>query len=185
MATSRGSFFGYRNSPSRDRWDEAADALGFAAAHRRSSRAMGGTIDSNSVEVVDMAESPLIMFIDIDDDSGLNLPQFVVQMQVEDEPRQTGQRRVDTGDLTFEHQLVTFGTKPHRVLNYLNLQRRDILLELQAKVLIDSITQEGLRATLELVEWDAEDLVTVVTEAAEIVTRFYEPQSELALPKRP
>ncbi len=181
MARVRSSFFGYRSSPSRERWEAAADALGFTATHRRTSRAMGGTIDGHSVEIVDMPESQLIMFIDIDEESSPpHMPKFVVQMQVANEPRHTGLRLVDTGDLAFEHQLATFGNKPNRVLEFLHLRRRDVLLELQDAVLIDSITNEGLRATLELDEWEAPELVDLVNRAATIVTRFYNLDAEMA-----
>lgn len=144
---------------------------------------MGGTICGNSVEIIALADSPLIMFIDVDEEAQATMPHFVVQMQLEKEPRATGLRPIDTGDLAFEHQLVTFGTKAHRVLSFLNLARRDILLELQQTVLIDSITNEGLRATLELDDWEADDLVEMVSTSAEIVSRFYEPQHELATPR--
>ncbi len=143
---------------------------------------MGGTIRGNNVEIVDLPDSPLIMFIDIDEEAQATMPHFVVQMQLDKDPRATGLQPIDTGDLAFEHQLILFGTKANQILSFINLARRDILMELQKAVLIESITNEGLRATLELDEWEADDLVEMVSTAAEIVSRFYEHQSELAAP---
>jgi len=167
------SLFGYRNSPSRTRWDQAADALGFAVDHRRTSRSMDGRIGELDIEVLEIPGSPLMMFAEIEPEEANGLPPFAVQLRADLDPAYGQLRHVATGDLTFDHQLMTFGVKANRVLDYLSLDRRDVLLELYQHLIIGSVTHEGVRATLELDDWVPEELVVAVTLAADIVERFY------------
>jgi len=135
---------------------------------------MAGTVDQLEVEILEVPGSPLMLFVEIGPDEADRLPPFAVQLRADADPAFADLRPIQTGDLTFDHQLMTFGVKPNRLLDYLNLDRRDVLLELYQHLIIGSVTHEGVRATLELEDdWSPEEFVFAIERTVDIVDRFY------------
>lgn len=165
------SLFASRTSPERDRWDDAAAALGLTTSHRRSSRSMDGELFGLYVEILEVADSPLMLFVEYDAGDEV-LPVFNIEVRA-NYLGDSQLRPVHTGDLTFEHQFATLGRKQNRVLAYLDLERRDVLLQLYRQVIIKTVTQDSLRATLELDDWEAVELVDLAIPAARTIARFY------------